>query len=122
MKSAIALIAVVGFAAVGCSSKTTRPSVTDISTPTNTYEPMQPTQPIASAQPVIYDAPQTYSANSTGGTGMVSGGTYTIRKGDTLYSIAKSKYGDGKQWQKIASANPGVNPNVLKVGQTITLP
>ena len=35
-------------------------------------------------------------------------GSYTVKKGDTLYRIAKDHYGDGKQWTKIASANPGV--------------
>lgn len=52
----------------------------------------------------------------------VSGGSYTIRKGDTLYKIARDRYGDGKQWQKIAMANPGVTPQGLKVGQTIVVP
>lgn len=50
------------------------------------------------------------------------GASYTIKPGDTLYSIAKAKYGDGKQWNRIVSANPGLNPQKLKVGQTITLP
>jgi nucleoid-associated protein YgaU len=31
--------------------------------------------------------------------------TYTIQKGDTLYSLAKRYYGDGKLWTKIADAN-----------------
>ena len=47
---------------------------------------------------------------------------YTVKKGDTLYRIAKEKYGDGKQWQKIASANPGVTPSSLRVGQTLVVP
>ena len=44
------------------------------------------------------------------------------RKGETLYGIAKKSYGDGKQWTKIAAANPGVTPQSLKVGQTIVIP
>jgi 5'-nucleotidase len=47
---------------------------------------------------------------------------YTVKKGDTLYHIAKEKYGDGKQWQRIAAANPGVSPTTLKVGQTLVMP
>ncbi len=50
------------------------------------------------------------------------GGSYTIAKGDTLWSIAKREYGDGQKWKDIADANPGVNPNKLRVGQQITLP
>jgi len=48
--------------------------------------------------------------------------SYTVKKGDTLYKIAKDRYGDGKQWQKIASANPGLTPSTLRVGQTLVLP
>ncbi|MEI7706229.1 MAG: LysM peptidoglycan-binding domain-containing protein, partial [Deltaproteobacteria bacterium] len=43
------------------------------------------------------------------------GTSYVVKKGDTLYSIAKAKYGDGKQWTKIQSANPGVTPQNIKV-------
>ena len=48
--------------------------------------------------------------------------SYTVQKGDTLWKIATTSYGDGKQWQKIASANPGLSPSTLKVGQTILIP
>ena len=34
--------------------------------------------------------------------------TYTVQKGDCLWSIAKKFYGDGSQWEKIYNANPGV--------------
>lgn len=51
-----------------------------------------------------------------------AGNTYTIRKGDTLWSIATRHYGDGKQWTRIVDANPGVDPKKLAVGQVITLP
>ncbi len=49
-------------------------------------------------------------------------GTYTIRKGDTLWSIAQQVYGDGQRWQDIVNANPGLDPNKLRVGQKIVLP
>ena len=48
--------------------------------------------------------------------------TYTVKRGDTLYKIAAQRYGEGKQWQRIVSANPGLDPAKLRVGQTITLP
>jgi len=52
----------------------------------------------------------------------VDGSRYTVKPGDTLYHIAKVRYGDGKQWQQIASANPGVSPTSLKVGQVLVIP
>ncbi len=48
--------------------------------------------------------------------------SYTIRKGDTLWSIAREYYGDGKRWREIAQANPHVIPEKLRVGQVIMLP
>ncbi len=47
---------------------------------------------------------------------------YTIRKGDTLWSIAKKHLGSGKRWKEITDCNPGLNPQSLRIGQVITLP
>ena len=59
-----------------------------------------------------------------GGAAAASAGAklYTVRDHDTLFKIAKDQYGDGNQWKKIAAANPGLNADTLKVGQTITIP
>lgn len=48
--------------------------------------------------------------------------TYTIRKGDTLWSIATREYGNGQKWKEISAANPSIDPRKLAVGQQITLP
>ena len=47
---------------------------------------------------------------------------YTVKHGDTLFRIAKMYYGEGKKWQQIAAANPGVTPASLKVGQKLVMP
>ena len=113
-------------AVVGCQNKSsevpTSGSVTDVSaapsTPTaSAYTP--PSQTHVAAQPVTYDTMPSTGANT--GTS-VSSGPYPVKRGDTLYSIARKSYGDGKQWQKIAAANPGLRPESLKVGQTIQIP
>jgi nucleoid-associated protein YgaU len=49
-------------------------------------------------------------------------GGYTVRKGDTLWSIAKQQYGDGQRWKDILDANPGLIPEKLPVGKQIVLP
>jgi nucleoid-associated protein YgaU len=51
-----------------------------------------------------------------------AGGQYKVKPGDTLFGIARNSYGSGNQWNRIASANPGLSPSTLKVGQTITIP
>ncbi|QQG41215.1 MAG: LysM peptidoglycan-binding domain-containing protein [Candidatus Woesebacteria bacterium] len=52
----------------------------------------------------------------------VSGDTYTVVKGDTLWSISLRAYGDGYKWVSVAKANNLVNPNVIHVGNVLTLP
>src|SRR4051812_4096734 len=114
----IALTAVAGLSLVGCNNKKTSSipsseSVADIS-PSPAPAPMSAYQPAAQpvAQPVVYDNVQ---ANAGGAGGAIGGGSYTVKRGDTLYSIARSRYGDGKQWSKITAANPGLRPESLKV-------
>jgi len=48
--------------------------------------------------------------------------TYTIQPKDTLWSIAKRHLGDGKRWKEIVDENPGLDPQKLRIGQTIRLP
>ena len=48
--------------------------------------------------------------------------SYTVRRGDTLWSIAKQHYNDGQRWKEIVAANPGLDPTKLKVGQQIIVP
>ncbi|MFM1883678.1 MAG: hypothetical protein RJA05_2087 [Planctomycetota bacterium] len=48
--------------------------------------------------------------------------TYTVASGDTLGGIAKKTYGKEAAWTAIQAANPGVNPNNLKVGTVLRLP
>jgi hypothetical protein len=51
--------------------------------------------------------------------------TYVVKKGDSLWKIAKIVYGEGDKWRKIYEANKktiGANPNKLKVGQKLVIP
>ena len=62
-------------------------------------------------------------SNSNNGKNPSSGKTYTVKKGDTLWAIAKRTYGRGTEYKKIAKANPKIkNPNLIYPGQVITLP
>ena len=115
-------------ATVGCSNnkKANDPmalnaGVTDISAVP--AAPVAAPAPISTpVQPVISDAPTQAPAPIAAAPAAPAGGKYTVQKGDTLWKIATASYGDGKQWQKIASANPGLSPSTLKAGQTIMIP
>jgi nucleoid-associated protein YgaU len=94
-------------------------------TSTPAYTPTYTPPPATPAGPVVADAsPAAPPADPGAATGAnkSAGRTYTIQKGDTLFRIAKDQYGDGRKWQQIAAANPGLNANAIKVGQKIVLP
>lgn len=124
MFSMLTLMAVAG----GCASNDKKPAsagldqglaVTEVPALPPASIPQVPAiQPYGTQQPVetvAYTQPNpTIPA--------LQGNVYTVKRGDTLYRIAREHYGDGKQWQKIASANPGISPQLLKVGQKLTLP
>ena len=54
----------------------------------------------------------------------VTDASYTVQKGDTLWSIAVKAYQDGYKWPEIVKANQDkvADPNVIEVGQVLTLP
>jgi nucleoid-associated protein YgaU len=47
---------------------------------------------------------------------------YTVKQGDTLWSIAKQFYGDGKEYTKISTANNLANPSDIAAGQELLIP
>lgn len=56
----------------------------------------------------------------------ISGNTYTVQSGDTLWEIAQGRYGSGFEWSKIAQANGVQNSPqgypLIFPGQVLTLP
>ena len=50
--------------------------------------------------------------------------TYTVKKGDCLWNIAKSFYGNGSKYTVIYNANKDKikNPNLIYPGQVLTIP
>ncbi|SAL02579.1 LysM domain protein [Caballeronia pedi] len=52
----------------------------------------------------------------------VSPGTWTVRAGETLQSIASALWGDATLWYILADANGLQGTDVLKAGQTLTVP
>ena len=63
-----------------------------------------------------------FQSNAWASAGAAGATRYTVMKGDTLFGIARARYGNGGQWQRIAMANPGLTPETLKAGTTILVP
>jgi nucleoid-associated protein YgaU len=47
---------------------------------------------------------------------------HPVVSGDTLWKLAKKYYGDGSKYPVIAKANNVANPNLILVGQKLTIP
>jgi len=75
--------------------------------PPNTFPPLAQTPP-----------PPTTGDDADLGTEKV----HVIAANETLGEISKQYYNTYRYWKKIVAANPGLDPNALKVGQKITIP
>lgn len=52
----------------------------------------------------------------------ITGATYVVVKGDSLWNIAVRAYGDGYKWVEISRENKLVNPSLIHSGNTLILP
>lgn len=54
----------------------------------------------------------------------IEGDSYTVAKGDSLWTVAVAAYGDGYKWTEIAAANEinMTNANYIEIGQVLKLP
>jgi len=49
-------------------------------------------------------------------------GNYDVKKGDNLWKIANTIYGDGYKWEIIARENKISNPSQIEIGQKLIVP
>ena len=123
---------------IGCASSpapspAAEPDALNVSAPSKATEPMiSRTPPVYTPPPAPVFAPTPPAAEPEATPAKAtplapamppkSDSTYTVQKGDTLFRIAKDRYGDGTMWQKIVSANPGLSASHLKPGQKLKMP
>lgn len=69
---------------------------------------------------VVVEETQNSSRPTEGGD--ITASSYTVQAGDTLAAICKKIYGDASLAYKLATANGIANPNLIYVGQVLTLP
>lgn len=100
-----------GITGCGGPAPTTQPVVES--------RPANPVQPIARQEPEP-PPPEDYIEPGAG----LPGRTHWVKKGETLYSIARQYYGTENQWRKIYYANDRRlrHPDELPVGIKLIIP
>jgi nucleoid-associated protein YgaU len=63
-----------------------------------------------------------WSALAATAPAMLAPQQYTVQSGDTLRSIAQRFYENRTLWTLIRDANPGIDPNHLRIGQQLQIP
>lgn len=61
----------------------------------------------------------------TSASSAASGGRYTVQRGDDLWTLAERFYGEGREWRRIAAANPKLltgGPDHLEAGWRLLIP
>lgn len=48
--------------------------------------------------------------------------THIVMQGETLSALARRVYGRGGAWRRIYEMNPGIDPNLIRVGQPLSMP
>ena len=99
-------------------------------TPARTILPTVTASPSAIAQatvapqatPATTATPSTSISTPSKNVETITGDTYTVVHGDTLWDIAVKAYGDGYQWTKISKANKLANPNLIHAGNVFSIP
>ena len=90
---------------------------TEASTQTSTDTAEKTVTP--DAKPADTAATETKPATETAATTATK---HVIVRGDTLWDLAKSVYGDGELWEKIATANGNPVPEKLEIGTELQIP
>jgi nucleoid-associated protein YgaU len=77
----------------------------------------------SATRPAVIKAAYTEGPASRPSEGRLSAApTHKIAPGETFSTIAAAVYGDSKYYLRLEDANPGVNPNRLRVGTIINVP
>jgi len=124
----IVLVAMSLLAIVGCKPKEQAPQTMAEPQPAKPLEAIPPAEetqpapaPVATPAPT---GPTSLEKLAPAATPEPAPATrsYTVQKGDTLWSISVRMLGNGQRWREIVDLNPGLEPTKLRIGQVILIP
>ena len=87
--------------------------------PTSTIAPTETPKPTATIAPTATPEPTKAAIEEKK---VSSQKKYTIKRGDTLWTIAEEVYGSGFEWVTIAKANKLSNPNLIHADNELVIP
>ena len=92
--------------------------------PAETPAPAEEPAPAPEPEPAPAPEPEPAPAPEPEPVPAVAEGTYTVKAGDCLWSIAQKTYGTGTKWSVIYAANKSTvkDPAAIQVGQVLTIP
>ena len=103
----------------GLTENTPPPTETNTAPVDTNPPPMEASNPPVAAPPVATPAPAPAPTPAPAPAPVAAGSEYIVAKGDTFAKIAKK---NGVSVKAIETANPGVAPTKLKVGQKLSMP
>jgi nucleoid-associated protein YgaU len=131
MRYAVAIMLLLPVMMAGCKQQAKGPQTTTVEPPVSSMEALAPMPaapgtettppPLAPLRAPVAVTPKP-AETSAAPTPLVPPPTYTVQKGDTIYGIARKVFGSDARAKDIIAANPGIDPDRIKVGQVINLP
>ncbi len=102
-------------------SPTTQPTASP--TPTASVTPTAtPSQTVTIAPSAAATETPKATVSPVPAAAVQTGGTHTVQKGESLWTLSEKYYGSGFEWRKIAEANTITNPRSIEVGQRLSIP
>lgn len=133
MRYVLTVAVVLAAMGLGCEQQKPDPQP-PLNKPMTTTKPPEPVgrlpapmvEPVKPAEDRVWPKPLITTPPPPGGVGIAKppagGNVYVVKKGDTLWAIAKRQLGDGQRHKEILSLNPGLTPSAMKIGQVLKMP
>lgn len=104
------------------ANKLTNPDIVEVGTKLTLPKVEVKTAQVEEGSEVAMTQPTDSATSEVSNTNAISGNSYTVVEGDILSEISVRAYNDEYKWVDIAKANKLENPDLIEVGQKLTIP